>query len=62
MDKLRGVHEDRIKRFRTVTTEKKFSKRGLCEQKKIDLGVRFKKSLRTRAIREAKIGEPDKIA
>ena len=32
------------------------------QTKKVDLGVRVKKSLRTPAISEAKIIEPDKIA
>ena len=32
------------------------------KKKKIDLGVRVKKSLRTPAISEAKIRKPDKIA
>ena len=47
--------------FRTVETERNFSKRGPCKQK-IDLGVPVKKSLRTPAIGEAKIREPHKIA
>ena len=61
MDKLGGVHEERMEMFRIVTTKKIFSKRGPCKQK-IDLGVPVKKSLRTPAIGEAKIREPDKIA
>ena len=48
--------------FCTVKTEWKFSKRGSVRTKKVDLGVCVKKSLRTRAISEAKLGEPDKIA
>ena len=45
-----------------MKTERKFSKRGICKQKKIDLGVPVKRSLRTPAISEAKIREPEKIA
>ena len=44
-----------------MKTEKKFSKRGLCEQKKIDLGVHVKKSSRTLAISEAKVRKPQRL-
>ena len=42
-----------MKRFCIAKTERKLSETGLCEQKKIDLGVRVKKSLRIPVISEA---------